>query len=184
MPGPRRENRGRNAAAANRTALLRAARKRFAVDGFDASLSAIARQAGVGQGSLYRHFPDRISLAVAVFDDNVAELETLAARSETSLDDLLSLLTEQTIASVAFIDMLRASDDDPRLRGVVERVTEVLGRKLRAAQREGEVHESVAPRQLLLAVEMVAALMAKTPARTRRDVAGQAWAMLRPSIFR
>jgi len=35
--------------------------------------------AGVGQGSLYRHFPDRMSLALAAFEDNVTELAHLAA---------------------------------------------------------------------------------------------------------
>ncbi|WP_245736716.1 TetR family transcriptional regulator [Micromonospora pattaloongensis] len=184
MPGARRENRGRNAAAANRRALLGAARKHFATDGFAASLTAIARQAGVGQGSLYRHFPDRISLAVAVFDDNVAQLEAFAARPEASLRDVLELLTEQTVASVAFIDMLRASDDDSRLRAILDRVTDALDRKLGGARRDGDVHDSVTAGHLLLAIEMVAALVAKAPAPSRRDLADRAWAMLRPSIFR
>ena len=33
--------------------------------------SAVAKRAGVGQGSLYRHFPDRTALAAAVFEENV-----------------------------------------------------------------------------------------------------------------
>ena len=43
----------------------------------------VAKKAGVGQGSLYRHFPDRVSLALAVFEDNVAELEVMAAEMGT-----------------------------------------------------------------------------------------------------
>ena len=42
-------------------------------------MSAIARRAGVGQGSLYRHFPDKISLALAAFEENVSGIEALAA---------------------------------------------------------------------------------------------------------
>jgi AcrR family transcriptional regulator len=179
----RRENRGRKAAAINRTALLGAARHQFACDGFDASLSAIARRAGVGQGSLYRHFPDRVSLAIAVFTDNVAELEALSAEPATMLDDVLDLITEQTIASVAFIDLLQSFTGEERLRGILKRVTAVLARALRVAQRDGVVGPGVTAEQLLLAVQMVAALLAKTPAEERREVAERAWAMLRPSII-
>ena len=41
----------------------------FAEGGVDAPLSAVAKLAGVGQGSLYRHFPDRGALALAVFGE-------------------------------------------------------------------------------------------------------------------
>jgi AcrR family transcriptional regulator len=179
----RRENRGRNAAATNRTALLGAARQQFASDGFDASLSAIARRAGVGQGSLYRHFPDRVSLALAVFAENVADLEVRAAEPTSTLRDVLGLITEQTIASVAFIDMLHASDGDERLHAIVGRVTAVLDRALRAGQRDGVVRPSVTAGELFLAVQMVAALLAKTPAGSRAEAAGHAWALLGPSIY-
>ena len=178
----RRENRGRNAAAANRVALLGAAREQFASEGFDASLSAIARQAGVGQGSLYRHFPDRVSLVLAVFDDNVTALEALAAAPASTLDDLLALITAQTAASVAFIDMLHAADEDRRLLDVVSRVRALLEGKLEAAQRDGAIRATVTPDDLLLAVRMVAGLLAKSVPAERRDLAERAWAMLRPAI--
>jgi AcrR family transcriptional regulator len=71
MTNAQRVNRGPSAAAENRAALIAAARAVFATAGYDAPLSAVARRAGVGQGSLYRHFPNRMSLAVAVFEDNM-----------------------------------------------------------------------------------------------------------------
>ncbi|MEV6041596.1 helix-turn-helix domain-containing protein [Nonomuraea sp. NPDC052116] len=40
--------------------------------GYDAPLSLVARTAGVGQGGLYRHFPDRLGLVLAVFNDGAA----------------------------------------------------------------------------------------------------------------
>ena len=40
--------------------------------------NAIAKAAGVGQGVLYRHFPRRVDLALAVFDDNFTAMERLA----------------------------------------------------------------------------------------------------------
>src|SRR5690606_39484170 len=62
-------NRGPAAAAENRAALLAAARRLFAERGYHAPLSAIAREAGVGQGSLYRHFPQRELIAAAILEE-------------------------------------------------------------------------------------------------------------------
>jgi AcrR family transcriptional regulator len=54
--------------------LLGAARKAFAEHGTDAPLEEIARDAQVGIGTLYRHFPNRHALMSAVFEDAVSDL--------------------------------------------------------------------------------------------------------------
>ena len=54
--------------------------------GLAAPFSAVAKRAGVGQGSLYRHFPDRTALAVAVFEDNVRDLEEYTAAADRTID--------------------------------------------------------------------------------------------------
>ncbi|MFL4906643.1 TetR/AcrR family transcriptional regulator [Streptomyces sp. MMS24-I2-30] len=54
--------------------LLTQARAAFAEHGTDASLEDVARRAGVGIGTLYRHFPNRHALLSAVFEDAVGEL--------------------------------------------------------------------------------------------------------------
>ena len=51
--------------------LVDAARKVFADQGGGASMEAIAKQAGVGVGTLYRHFPKRIDVVEAVYRDDV-----------------------------------------------------------------------------------------------------------------
>ncbi len=58
----------------NRERLLTAARDAFAAHGADAPLDDIARQAGVGIGTLYRHFPTRLALQEAVYRDQVENL--------------------------------------------------------------------------------------------------------------
>ncbi|MGF2208585.1 TetR/AcrR family transcriptional regulator [Streptomyces albidoflavus] len=58
----------------NRERLLVEARRAFAAHGTDTSLEEIARRAGVGIGTLYRHFPHREALLSAVFADAVGEL--------------------------------------------------------------------------------------------------------------
>jgi len=61
----------------NRERILRVARDAFSIDG-DASLNSIAKSAGVGPGTLYRHFPNRETLVLAVYRLDVQELVDMA----------------------------------------------------------------------------------------------------------
>ncbi|MBH5338267.1 TetR/AcrR family transcriptional regulator [Streptomyces pactum] len=70
----RAARRERTDARRNRERLLAAAREVFAEEGPEASLNAIARRAGVGPGTLYRHFPNRQALLAAVLRDRVERL--------------------------------------------------------------------------------------------------------------
>ena len=64
----------------NRERLLKAAARVFSAGGPDASLEAVARRAGVGIGTLYRHFPTREALFEAVYRREVDDLGDLAER--------------------------------------------------------------------------------------------------------
>lgn len=64
----------------NRTRLVETAREVLAARGSAATVDEIARTAGVGVGTLYRHFPRRIDLVEAVYREDVDELVELAAR--------------------------------------------------------------------------------------------------------
>ncbi|WP_182903054.1 hypothetical protein [Microbispora sp. H10830] len=135
------------------------------------------------------HFPDRTSLALAVFEDGVAELEALAAEPGATLDDLLTLITEQTIASTAFIEMVSAYGDDLRIIAVRDRVAKVLDGKLAEARgprpearRAGHVRADLTTEDLILAVGMFAAVLTMRPAPARRVAAARAWALLRKGM--
>ncbi|HVT64441.1 MAG TPA: TetR/AcrR family transcriptional regulator [Mycobacteriales bacterium] len=69
----------------NRDRLVEVAAAAFARDGIDTSLEEIARTAGVGIGTLYRHFPNRDALLEAVFRHNVDDIASQA-------DELLATL--------------------------------------------------------------------------------------------
>ncbi|ALC26728.1 MULTISPECIES: TetR/AcrR family transcriptional regulator [Streptomyces] len=101
-------NDGPRAAARNRAALIAAAREICAEQGLEAPLSAIARRAGVGQGVLYRHFPDRASLVSAVLEENVRQVEQAAEAEDAALPGLLGVLTWHLAESAAFIGLLHA----------------------------------------------------------------------------
>ncbi len=64
----------------NEERLVSAAREVFAKCGGSASMEAIAKQAGVGVGTLYRHFPKRIDVVEAVYRDDVDGLVATADR--------------------------------------------------------------------------------------------------------
>jgi AcrR family transcriptional regulator len=66
--------------------LVDAARKVFADQGGGASMEAIAKQAGLGVGTLYRHFPKRIDIVEAVYRDDVDVLVGSAERGLTELE--------------------------------------------------------------------------------------------------
>jgi AcrR family transcriptional regulator len=82
----------------NRERVIAAARVEFLERGSDASLDAISRRAGVGIGTLYRHFPTRHDLLDAVFRDSA---DVLCARAE----ELRAELSPRD----AFVAWMRAS---------------------------------------------------------------------------
>ena len=66
----------------NRERLIEAAREVFREQGYDASLDEVAKRAGVGPGTLYRHFPNRQALLEALYVGEVEEM----CRSAAELD--------------------------------------------------------------------------------------------------
>ncbi|MBE8525580.1 TetR/AcrR family transcriptional regulator [Amycolatopsis sp. H6(2020)] len=68
----------RSDARDNHALLLAAARAVFAEDGPEAPLDRIARRAGIGNATMYRHFPSRRELVIAVYADEVASLTSRA----------------------------------------------------------------------------------------------------------
>jgi AcrR family transcriptional regulator len=70
----------------NRELLIEAARTVFSTQGAGAPMEAIAKQAGVGVGTLYRHFPNRLDLVEAVYESDVQELAATAQRVVAELE--------------------------------------------------------------------------------------------------
>jgi AcrR family transcriptional regulator len=84
-PAPHTEARRRRAdAQRNSELLLSAAKEVFNEHGIDAPLDDIARRAGVGNATMYRHFPTRRELIIAVYAD---EVTALCAHGEALLDE-------------------------------------------------------------------------------------------------
>jgi AcrR family transcriptional regulator len=98
--------------------LIAAAREAFAAEGASAPLDDIARAAGVGSGTLYRHFPTRLALLEAVYRDSVERLcadgerlaatETPAAALVDWLRGFVTVVSEKRGLAAALSDEGRA----------------------------------------------------------------------------
>ncbi|WP_051027353.1 TetR/AcrR family transcriptional regulator [Nocardia higoensis] len=182
MTSPRRVNRGPSAAADNRAALIAAARRIFADSGYDVPMSLIARTAGVGQGVLYRHFATKEALTLAVFEENIVEVENIAADPGTTVEDVLKVIIDQITASAAFIAMLNPSSDDPRIFEPAFRLLTLLGDKLADPVQRGGIRPGIEATDIVLAVGMVAGVLTRTDAASRHYTAEHAWSLLMHGI--
>ena len=172
-----RTNRGPAAAAENRRALIAAAREVYAEGGLGAPFSAVAKRAGVGQGSLYRHFPDRTALAVAVFEDNVRDLEEYTSAPDRTVDDLLDRVVEQAVVSTALIELITADLSDSRVAHLGERYFALVERLVARDRAAGRVGAHIATEDVTMATGMLATELARTDAAARPAVAARARAL-------
>jgi AcrR family transcriptional regulator len=118
----------RRHARRNHELLVAAAREVFAERGSDASLEEVARRAGVGVGTLYRHFGDRDALVEAVFERRRGEFLAVAEAAAADPDGWL--------AFVGFLEhMLEIQAGDRMLKDVFLRSPPASGR-LEAARTE------------------------------------------------
>src|SRR5689334_3613864 len=83
----------RRDAERNRQAILRAAAEVFTTRGLGASLDDVARHAGVGVGTVYRRFPDKESLAEALFEERFEAMAALAEKALAEPDSWTGLVS-------------------------------------------------------------------------------------------
>ena len=98
-PAPTSDKPLRKDAARNRERILEAARDLFQQRGLSASLNDIARHAGVGVGTVYRHFPDKDQLVEGLFEQRIEELVTRMEQAVADPDPwhgLTSFIREST----------------------------------------------------------------------------------------
>lgn len=161
MPSPAAApRRTRSDARQNADSLLAAARTVFARSGVDAPAREVAAEAGVGVGTLYRHFPNRAELVAAVFTTEIDE--TAAAAGELLADlppgEALDRWIERFTRFVATKQGLAAAlhSGDPAFESLPARFSEKLGPALRslldAAAESGAVRGGVDALELLQAI--------------------------------
>jgi AcrR family transcriptional regulator len=144
----------------NRELLLEAAAAVFSGGGPDASLDAVAKRAGVGIGTLYRHFPTREALFEAVYRHEVDQLGELAeqlAKDVAPIDALQRWLHANVQLVATKKGMLAAlalaAQSRPELYAYsFERLTKAVGLLLDRAVTAGDVRADITPEQLFRAL--------------------------------
>nr|WP_231980531.1 TetR/AcrR family transcriptional regulator [Tessaracoccus coleopterorum] len=147
-----------------RAALIASARRLFMRDGYRVSLTAIAHDAGVGQGALYRHFSTRLDLALAVFAENLAEIEEIAAnvRRPEGFPKLWRRLISSVVETTALVEMVFDEDDLPR-RISGGRLQRLLAEPLALAQGAGLADPRWTPDDLVTIIHMVYGVVTARP---------------------
>jgi AcrR family transcriptional regulator len=140
----------RSDVARNRRLLVEAAVASFQELGWDVPLDAVARRAGVGNATLYRHFPTRDDLYEAVFADIRERVRGVLDRHRDAEDghralhglvgDLFATVPVGPTMGTPAKERLATS---PSLRSLVDEIGAVLDRVLRLAQRQGTVRPDV-----------------------------------------
>jgi AcrR family transcriptional regulator len=168
-------------AARNRARLLEVAYETFAAEGLSVPVDEIARRAGVGAGTIYRHFPTKEALFKAIVTDRVQWLVEHArelGRTQPPGRALQTFLATMIRAAVTDLGMVEAMSGDgvdiadiaPEAeRGFLTALEELLVR----AQRAGEVRTDidVADVKVLLTGWQAAARYAGEPERLDRMIA-------------
>lgn len=152
-------------AVRNRAKVLDAAREAFAVEGLAVPLDEIARRAGVGAGTVYRHFPTKEALFEAVIADRLLVLaEDAEARLASDGDPaeeffgFFAATIEDAEAKADLAQALAGTALQPETQRAAARMTEGVRLLLERAQRAGSVRGDVTAEDLhALAVGAMAA---------------------------
>ncbi len=147
-------------AVRNRERVLDAAKLVFNAGGAEASLEAVARKAGVGIGTLYRHFPTRESLFEAVYRREVEQLADLADRLQAEAEpvDGLSRWMHAAVDFVATKKGMSAAlavsinASSPLVAFSSERLTHTIEALLRRPVEDGALRPDVGGENLLRAL--------------------------------
>ncbi|MGN9821337.1 TetR/AcrR family transcriptional regulator [Streptomyces sp. SD11] len=153
------ERRQRTDKQRNRTHILEVAEQFFTEQGITGSLDAIAKRAGVGPGTLYRHFPNREALLAALLQARDEELEARRVAIQREVTDSRAALTQWLQAMDQWVSAFDGLPDP--LRAALTEGTSPLALTcqgfvtttedfLRAAQRDGYANPGVRGRDLFL----------------------------------
>ena len=151
----------------NREHLLGVARQVFAAEGLNVPIDDVAKRAGLGIGTVYRHFPNKEALFEAIILDQLESfLEEAAAlqadsEPEGALVQFLELYLAAGAAKREFVEALRRTGRGPQppapIRAAFKKIRGALKRLLVRAQRGGTIRSDVGVEETLALLHGVSA---------------------------
>jgi AcrR family transcriptional regulator len=172
----------RRDAQRNRDRILAATRAAFQERGLDVGVDEIARRAGVGMGTLYRHFPTKDALIDAIVDARFAEL-TAAAEAALEAPDAWDGFETFLVGAVelqakdrGFKDALAARGrDEPRVKAARRKLLTVIERLVARGREEGALRADLAAEDVSVLLWATARIVERTadvaPGQPRRFLA-------------
>jgi len=152
---------GRRDAVRNRARIVAAAEAEFREAGATVALDRVAQRAGVGRGTLYRHFPDRLALVAAVYTARVEALEQHVGTlpPEHLLEHLVAEIGAQQAAAPGLFAAVHAADD-PVIGAIEERAAALLDRAFADARARGRVRADATAQDVRLLFAMAEGVLA------------------------
>jgi len=170
-------------ARANRAAIIAAAIGCYTEQGVDVAIEEVARRAGVGRATVYRHFPTRDALTAGIIEQFVVELEAIAAdlpRGRESLFAMLRAVLGLKAANLPLFELLPSRHELPAAaQPLSARVETALAGHLEAAREAGVVRDDVGVEDVRTLIEMLAAAAGPD---VPRDEQRRAWRLARAAI--
>lgn len=168
----------RSDAAARRDLILDAANDVFAEHGVNAPLELVVEKAGVGRATLYRNFPDRGALMMALLERSLGRIDAHARRME-ECDDALFKLFGHVGAGIAdgapLSDYWRAIDrDHPVIGAARRRIAGIFAGPLQRAIDAGLCRPDLDAADIPLITGMLGASLRGTSPAARRALAQRA----------
>jgi len=174
----------RKDAARNRALLVQAGREVFAERGLDASLDDIARHAGLGVGTAYRHFANKYELAEAIFTEAIESIVAKAEEAAAMPDPWQGLLNffefaaESQTADRGLREVMMGFHNPTTMQRVNERIRGPLGDILDRAKQAGVVRPDVQTSDVGMVVMMLCTIADMTS-----DVAPTLWRRYVPMLL-
>jgi AcrR family transcriptional regulator len=174
----------RKDAVRNRALLVQAAREVFAERGLEASLDDVARHAGLGVGTAYRHFANKYELAQAIFTEAI---ETVVAKAEeaAAVEDpwqgllmFFEFAAEAQTTDRGLREVLVGFHDPSEMQKINERIRGPLAGIVERAKRAGVIRADIEPSDIGIVVTMLC-----TVADATADVAPQLWRRYVPILL-
>ncbi|HEY7145820.1 MAG TPA: TetR/AcrR family transcriptional regulator [Streptosporangiaceae bacterium] len=155
----------------NRQRLLQTAADAFAAEGLSVPLDEIARRAGVGPGTLYRHFPDKGALFEAVLHDRLQRLadEAQALRHAedpgSALLDFIGRLAAEAALKRDLADALASggAELNDALTATAARLRGEIGRLLTRAQHASAIRDDITAADLMALITGIISALRPRP---------------------
>ena len=158
MPNPLRSD-----ARRNRELILAAASELFSESGADLSIDELARRAGVGHATIFRRFPCKDDLIIAMIEQRLTELAERveeAAESEDAwqgLAEAMAIIAERQSMDRGLADAAHSRvAGAPNLRAARERILTPIAALLRRAQADGQVRPDLEPEDVFFLIAAAA----------------------------